>query len=730
MPNEFYVAPGNEFGGGLAGLGQSLQQYGQMKQQRQKEDEMKARMRAGGEAAKAAFESGDPNAMAKVALEYPELSQGLERAYNFRSDATKQNMLEGMRRVLSGEDANAVFEDRVRTVAEAGGDPTDTVLEWQRYRENPEASLNNIKMSFAALDPKGYEAMFSTEKPSAIEQKLVAAGYQPGTPEYQAAARRLLEKSGGTTVNIGAQGTDGQFGASRDVFAKKLAEKRQDREQFIQSCSQQLTAALADNNIQADIAGRPKHIYSIFKKMQQKQLEFEGLFDIRAIRVLVDTVADCYATLGIVHGTWAHIPKEFDDYIAQPKGNNYQSLHTVVVVEGKTLEVQIRTHDMHEHAELGVAAHWRYKDGSKQDQSYDTKVNWMRQLLTENSSSDELLDAFQSDTQEERIYVFTPTGDVVDLPVGSTPVDFAYQVHTEVGHRCRGAKVNGSIVPLTRALQTGDQIEVLTAKIAKPSRDWLHEQSGYLQSPRARAKVRHWFRENDFDKNLQIGRELLEAELNKFALQDTDLNDLLESFNLQNIEKLYAMIATGDITVNQVLRRAEQQLNPTKKFTQKPLPKKARSTRFAGGLIVEGVDSLKTTLASCCNPVHGDVVGGYITRTRGISVHQANCENYLHMIDEQPNRLVHVKWNDDVSEDTITALSIVANNRKHVIKDISALLAHLKVEIMALHALPDEEAGLVNINISVQVRDFDHLSQVMSRLSTLEHIINIQRTLN
>ena len=514
------------------------------------------------------------------------------------------------------------------------------------------------------------------------------------------------------------------------TIAKKLAEKRQDREQFIQSCSQQLTAALADNNIQADIAGRPKHIYSIFKKMQQKQLEFEGLFDIRAIRVLVDTVADCYATLGIVHGTWAHIPKEFDDYIAQPKGNNYQSLHTVVVVEGKTLEVQIRTHDMHEHAELGVAAHWRYKDGSKQDQSYDTKVNWMRQLLTENSSSDELLDAFQSDTQEERIYVFTPTGDVVDLPVGSTPVDFAYQVHTEVGHRCRGAKVNGSIVPLTRALQTGDQIEVLTAKIAKPSRDWLHEQSGYLQSPRARAKVRHWFRENDFDKNLQIGRELLEAELNKFALQDTDLNDLLESFNLQTMDKLYAMIATGDITVNQVLRRAEQQLNPVKKFTQKPLPKKARSTRFAGGLIVEGVDSLKTTLASCCNPVHGDVVGGYITRTRGISVHQANCENYLHMIDEQPNRLVHVKWNDDVSEDTVTALSIVANNRKHVIKDISALLAHLKVEIMALHALPDEEAGLVNINISVQVRDFDHLSQVMSRLSTLEHIINIQRTLN
>jgi len=513
-------------------------------------------------------------------------------------------------------------------------------------------------------------------------------------------------------------------------IAKKLAEKRNDREQFIIKSSTQLTAALAKNNIRADIAGRPKHIFSIYKKMQQKNLEFEGLFDIRAIRVLVDTVADCYATLGIVHATWSHIPKEFDDYIAQPKGNNYQSLHTVVVVEGKTLEVQIRTHEMHEHAELGVAAHWRYKDGSKQDNSYDNKVNWMRQLLSENSASDDLLEAFQSDTQEERIYVFTPSGDVVDLPFGSTPVDFAYQVHTEVGHRCRGAKVNGSIVPLTRALNTGDQIEILTAKHAKPSRDWLHEQSGYLQSARARAKVRHWFRENDFDKNLQIGKELLENELNKFALQNADLQKLLESFNLQHTDKLYAMIATGDITVNQVLRRADLQLNPIKKHNQKPLPKKVKPSQNSGGLIVEGVDSLKTTLASCCNPVQGDAVGGFITRSRGISVHQASCENYLHMISEEPNRLVNVRWNDDLAELTITSLIISANNRKHVIKDISALLAHLKVEIMALHAEPDEEAGLVNINISIQIKDFDHLSEVMSRLNSLEHVNSIQRSLS
>lgn len=513
------------------------------------------------------------------------------------------------------------------------------------------------------------------------------------------------------------------------TIAKKLAEKRNDREQFIKTCSKKLTDELANNNIKADIAGRPKHIYSIYKKMQKKKLEFEGLFDIRAIRVLVDSVADCYATLGIVHATWSHIPKEFDDYIAQPKGNNYQSLHTVVVVDGKTLEVQIRTHQMHEHAELGVAAHWRYKDGSKQDQSYDNKVNWMRQLLSENTGSDELLEAFQSDTQEERVYVFTPTGDVVDLPNGSTPVDFAYHVHTEVGHRCRGAKINGSIVPLTRVLKTGDQIEILTSKLAKPSKDWLHDQSGYLQSARARAKVRHWFRENDFDKNLQVGKELLEDELNKFDLQNADLQKLLESFNLQSTDKLYAMIATGDITVNQVLRRADLQLNPNKRFAQKSIPKKAKSTKHDGGLIVEGVDSLKTTMANCCNPVHGDAIGGFITRTRGISVHQANCENYLHLISEHPNRLVNVKWDHEQSEDTVTSLLLVANNRKHVIKDISALLANLKVEIMALHAEPDNEAGLVNIKISIQIRDFDHLTEVMSRLSSLEHINSIHRNL-
>ncbi len=506
-------------------------------------------------------------------------------------------------------------------------------------------------------------------------------------------------------------------------IAKKLAEKRTQREQFIVDCSQQLKTTLAGNNIEADIAGRPKHIYSIYKKMQKKNLSFEGLFDIRAVRVLVDSVADCYATLGIVHGLWPHVPKEFDDYIAQPKGNMYQSLHTVVMVQGKTLEVQIRTHDMHEHAELGVAAHWRYKDGSKQDHSYDNKVNWMRQLLNEHES-DDLMDAFQSDTQEERIYVFTPNGDVVDLPRGSTAVDFAYHVHTEVGHRCHGAKVNGSIISLTRALQTGDRVEILTAKEAKPSRDWLNEHSGYLQSAKARAKVRHWFRENEFDRNQQIGKDLLDAELKRHGFQSIEFGPILQSFNLQAMEKLHAMIATGDITLTQILNRAEVQLHPEKRF--KKTSRKKTSNKKAR-IIVEGVDDLKTTLASCCTPKPGEAIGGYITRIRGISVHRMDCDNYLHMIAEEPNRLINVRWDDDETAGIHTKLHITAHAQKSVIKDISVLMAHMQASILSLSADSDAETGLMSLQLVIAVNDFDQLSQIIHRASSLEQLIDIER---
>ncbi|WP_395374282.1 RelA/SpoT family protein [Marinicella sp. W31] len=518
-------------------------------------------------------------------------------------------------------------------------------------------------------------------------------------------------------------------------IAQQLDGKRLDREQFIQACAAELHQQLKKHNIEADIAGRPKHIYSIYRKMQKKNLSFENLFDVRAVRVLVEDIGACYATLGVVHATWKHVPKEFDDYIAQPKGNHYQSLHTVVITEaGKTLEVQIRTHEMHAHAELGVAAHWRYKDGSRQDEAFDEKVNWMRQLINDEAQEADLLGSFQSETQEDRVYVFTPNGDVIDLPSGTTPVDFAYHVHTEIGHRCQGAKINGAIVPLTYILQTGDRVEILTAKHSKPSRDWLREQSGYLHTARARAKVRHWFRENEFDKNLLIGKEILEAELKKYALDKVVLDDLLKDFNLKEVDRLYTRIATGDLSVNQVIRRADLQVNPRNRQIKKATAPKSEYKNQAVNtasdqFLIEGIGSLKTTIASCCQPILGDAVSGFITRTRGISVHRSNCENLHHMINEEPSRLVHVTWGNTDEEWTSAKLMIEAYDQKNLLKELSSILAHNQANIESINTYDHDEPSLCIIELVIQVSDFDHLSSVVERISSMEPMVSVKRTL-
>lgn len=513
-------------------------------------------------------------------------------------------------------------------------------------------------------------------------------------------------------------------------IAKLLAERRVVREQFISYSIEELTLKLSEVQINADIVGRPKHIFSIYKKMQKKNLSFDGLYDIRAIRVLVDSLSDCYAVLGMVHALWKHIPKEFDDYIAMPKGNNYQSLHTVVIGEsGKTLEVQIRTHEMHEHAELGVAAHWRYKDGSRSDPGFDSKVNWMRQLLaSDESDNKDLLNQFEMETEEERVYVFTPTGDVVDLSAGSTVVDFAYHVHTEVGHKTRGAKVNGNIVPLTTILTTGDRIEILTAKVAKPSRDWLSEQSGYLYSAKAKAKVRHWFRENDFDQNIIVGKEALDKELKKFALESVDLKQFLEKYNLMDVDKLYARIATSDISVNQILRLAEQQIRPKepKPFSLVKTPSNDEN-KNTNPFKIEGLVNIMATKASCCNPVLGDVIGGFITRTRGVSVHHMNCDNFGHMISDQPERLISVLWQENTQMSFPVDIEITAYDRKSFIKDLSSVLANLKANIEALQAKPDKVHGTNHLSLTVRINDFEHLKNVLGRISSIEYLISVKR---
>ena len=389
--------------------------------------------------------------------------------------------------------------------------------------------------------------------------------------------------------------------------AQLVAEHRTERERFISAFMSKLRDALETAGISAEVRGRPKHIYSIWKKMQRKGLDFHQLFDVRAVRVLVEDLPACYSALGLVHTLWQPIPGEFDDYITTPKGNNYQSLHTAVADrEGRAVEVQIRTREMHEHAELGVAAHWRYKEGGPTDPAFDNKIAIMRQLL---DSSDEdlddqsLLDSFQSATSEDRVYVLTPQGQVVDLTAGSTVLDFAYHVHTEVGHRCRGAKVNGRIVPLTHEVHTGDRVEILTGKQPNPSRDWLNPRLGYIHGARARAKVRQWYKRESRDDNLRAGKDALEAEAKRVGLALSDLKDVLVKFNLASAEDLYIAVGNGDLTSGQIFNalsrmRAEQVAPQAEDLvTRAPVRQRGPAVRKQDDVIIEGVGNLMTTIA-------------------------------------------------------------------------------------------------------------------------------------
>ncbi|MFP5505677.1 MAG: RelA/SpoT family protein, partial [Gammaproteobacteria bacterium] len=406
--------------------------------------------------------------------------------------------------------------------------------------------------------------------------------------------------------------------AYREI-ARHLDERRVDRERFIDRVVRQIRRELETVGVKAEVTGRPKHIYSIWKKMRRKNLPFSQIFDVRAVRIIVERDADCYAALGVVHSLWHHIPKEFDDYIANPKENDYRSLHTAVVGPGgQTLEVQIRSRAMHEHAELGIAAHWRYKEGGRFDSSVEQKVAWLRQLLEwkdEEASALDFVDRFKSESGEERVYVLTPQGRVVDLPAGATPLDFAYHIHTDLGHRCRGAKVNGRIVPLNYELRNGEQVEVLAARQGTPSRDWLNTHLGFLKSSRARAKVRHWFREQDRDKNIAAGRVTLDRELNRLGVANTNWEQLAERLHYPNVDDMLAALGNGDLGSAQLAGAVNELMAPPPGAAVV-----ARAPRAGGaepGLRIEGVGNLLTQIAKCCRPVPQDPIVGYITRGRG-----------------------------------------------------------------------------------------------------------------
>jgi GTP pyrophosphokinase len=519
-------------------------------------------------------------------------------------------------------------------------------------------------------------------------------------------------------------------------IAQLLDEKRGAREGFIETAKRALREALAEAGIRADVAGRPKHIFSIWKKMQRKDVPFSELYDIRAVRVLVDDVANCYAALGVVHGLWTPVPAEFDDYIAKPKGNDYRSLHTAVIgPEGRTLEIQIRTHEMHEHAELGVAAHWRYKEGKSAaaESEFERKIAWMRQLLEPREGDDEtsLLAGLSTELIEDRTYVLTPQGQVIDLPRGGTVLDFAYHVHTEVGHRCRGAKVNGRIVPLTHQPRSGDRVEILTGKVSEPRRDWLLAHAGYLASARARDKVRAWFHRLDQARNLQAGRELLDKELKRLALHQADLLPVLAKFRLPRIEELHLAVALGDVSPSQVARALHeigQQSTSEPDAAARAAASHARPPKPARGFTVEGVGNLMVQLARCCQPVAGDAIVGYLTQGRGVSVHRENCPALAGLTARHPERLLPVEWGRQGEQSYSVDVLVRAYDRKWLLKDLTNVIGAGNGHILALNSRVDASRGLAELRFTLKVSDYGQLGELVSRLAAVPGVSEVRRT--
>jgi len=521
-------------------------------------------------------------------------------------------------------------------------------------------------------------------------------------------------------------------------IARLVAEHRTERERFIGDFMNRLSETLEKSGISAEVKGRPKHIYSIWKKMQRKGLDFHQLFDVRAVRVLVDDLPGCYSALGLVHSLWQPIPGEFDDYITTPKGNNYQSLHTAVADrEGRAVEIQIRTRQMHEHAELGVAAHWRYKEGGPTDPAFDNKIAIMRQLLdsTDEALDDQsLLDSFQSVTSEDRAYVLTPQGQVVDLTAGSTVLDFAYHVHTEVGHRCRGAKVNGRIVPLTHVVNTGDRVEILTGKNPRPSRDWLNPRLGYIHGARARAKVRQWYKRESRDDNLRAGKEALETEAKRVSIVLSDLAVILERFKMKSADDLYVAVGNGDLTTGQIFNALERmkadQVVPQAEDLLTRAPARQRTASAKKGrddVIIEGVGNLMTTIAKCCHPVPGDPVAGYVTQGRGVTIHREDCGQVVRWRAENSPRLLKVHWGEKPETKYSVLILVRAYDRRDLIRDISTVLSAAEIQVTDISSRLDESRDEVTIRLKVRVKDYEQLSDLLSRLGNVSNVIEARR---
>ena len=678
-------------------------------------------------------------------------------------------------RARLGEEAAALVEgllrfDELRSFsagdsAPAGRDAgAERAKQAQRLRGLLLAAVDDVRVLVVQLALTLHRLRTARERPRAERERLARESLEIYAP---LASRLGIWQCKWEIEDLAFRESDP---ATYMSIARQLDERRVDRERYVAGVVRRLGADLDRAGVNAEVTGRAKHIYGIWRKMRHKspdagrsgtgpadagrdgagqsaggrsgagpaagighagagQAGIERIFDLRAVRVLVDTVAECYTVLGIVHGRWTHIPREFDDYVTHPKPNGYRSLHTAVIGPGgRILEVQIRTREMHAQAELGVAAHWRYKEGARGARTEDdARIAWLRRLLEHGEEAGEPGSPVVSLGREldaERVYAFTPRGDVVDLPAGSTPLDFAYQIHTEVGHRCRGAKVDGRIVPLTHTVRSGDRIEVLTARHPRPSRDWLNPNLGYLGNPRSRAKVRHWFKHQDRERNVAGGQEIWDRELKRLGVEHPSREALAERFNLPGFEDLLAALGRGDVSSAQ-LAGALQPWLPAPAPRAPRVVKRRRET--SGGVSISGVGDLLTQMARCCKPLPDDPIAGYITRGRGVSIHRADCRNLLNLAGPERARLIDVAWSGGAEETYPVDVAVEAYDRKGLLRDATAVVSNEAVNIIAMDSHADPRTRVVGMRITLEVRGIEQLSRVLDRLAQIPNVFDCRR---
>ncbi len=629
-----------------------------------------------------------------------------------------------------------LYQLRVSTrPARAGGKPSDEEQEKQSevLRKMVLAMVEDVRVVLVRLASRTQTLRYFAKNPTPERE-----GYaQESLDIYAALANRLgMWQLKWEIEDLSLRFLDAQ-GYQR--IARMLDEKRAEREGFIQAVTTQLEKELAAAGIRAEMQGRPKHIFSIYNKMRAKELDFSEVYDVRAVRVIVDSVKDCYAVLGIVHNLWTPIPQEFDDYISRPKANLYRSLHTAVIgPDGRALEVQIRTQEMHQHAEFGVAAHWRYKEaggsaraGSPAYDASDEKIAWLRQLLAwrdEVADSAEWVARFKHAALDDTVYVMTPQGKVVDLPAGSTPVDFAYALHTDLGHRCRGAKVDGHMVPLDKPLANGQRVEIVSTKVGGPSRDWLNTELGYLKSHRARQKVRQWFNNQALADTVATGRAIVEREMHREGEGRAKLDTLASTLGFAKSDDLFAAVARDEVNLRRLqvaLRTLRGEAAPAPIEPAGPATHKPKSGGGDSGILVVGIDRLLTQLARCCKPVPPDPIRGFVTRGRGVSIHREDCASFHNLSERHPERVIDADWGAKNVGAFSVDMVVVASDRQGLLRDVGEALAREKINVTTVNTQSKQD--LAYMRFTCDVADVEQLRRALSVVKEVPGVLRASR---